>query len=201
MSLISTCLYCCRLVNTNDGLLCENHYAEELAYQRMLFYDDIFNLLPKDWKRRFRVKKAFALKIYSLDNYIAWTYILMPKENIDSIMELCIINSHLDDQSLIGNNPYDVLEMLERKGAKFNGELYELTRNRECDNSERILKLFCNKPTRKIQYTWLRYRERKRNIAIQIIQQKVREWLYRPGGPMMKKFEEHFNQLAVTHTN
>jgi hypothetical protein len=43
-------------------------------------------------------------------------------------------------------------------------------------------------------------RECNRNRAIQIIQAKFREWLYRPGGPMMKKFEKHFNELSITHT-
>jgi hypothetical protein len=81
---------------------------------------------------------------------------------------------------------------------KFDGEMYELTRSDECSDPGRILKLFCNEPARTIQRAWKRW---KRNRASQIIQQKFREWLYRPGGPMMKKIEEHFNQLAVTHTN
>ena len=63
-----------------------------------------------------------------------------------------------------------------------------------CIDSERICNLFATK----IQRAWLKYRQRKRNGAIQIIQPKVIEWLYRPDGPMMKKSEKRFNQLIMS---
>ena len=201
MSWISTCLYCFRLVNTNDGLLCEKHYAEELKYERKIFFADVFDIIFLELKRVFDKDESLIYKRYKLDYCIYLTYSFMPKEDINYIMKLSIINLYPDDDEDTGNYPYAILNMLYDMGFKFNGELYELTRSDECSDSGRILELFCNEPARTIQRAWRQYCERKRNRASQIIQQKVREWLYRPGGPMMKKFEEHFNQLAVTHTN
>ena len=65
-----------------------------------------------------------------------------------------------------------------------------------CIVSEHIFNLFATK----IQRAWLKYRQRKRNRAIQIIQKRVLEWLYRPDGPMMKKSEKSFNQLIMSQS-
>ena len=43
-----------------------------------------------------------------------------------------------------------------------------------------------------IQEAWRNFIERKRNHASQTIQQAILPWLYRPGGPMMKKAERRF---------
>ena len=99
----------------------------------------------------------------------------MPKEDINYIMKLSIMNLYTDDDEDAGNNPYAILNVLHRMGFKFDGEMYELTRSDECSDSERILELFCDEPARTIQRAWKRW---KRNRASQIIQQKFREWLY-----------------------
>ena len=193
MDLFSTCLYCDLPVNPNTGLHCEACYAEEYGFLEDSFIGDILNLLPQNWVREFSAVQA--LEVFTLDDYIDMTYNLMSKENIQSIAKLCIINSHLDYP---GDSPYEILNMLRFKGAKFNGEMYELARSNECIDSERILNLFCDLPVTRIQRAWLRHRQWRRNRAVQIILPKVQEWLYRPGGLMMKKFEKHFNELATT---
>ena len=48
----------------------------------------------------------------------------------------------------------------------------------------------------KIQSAWRKYQERKCDQASQIIQEKVLEWLYRPGGPMMEKAKARFYGTA-----
>jgi len=165
-----------------------------------LFVKKILDLLPQLWRRRFNADRA--LEVFTLDDFIDMTYGFMPKENINSIMRLCIEASHPDDESYDGNTPFATLSMLQYKGAKFNGELYKLTHSKKCIDSERILALFCDLPVIKIQRTWLRYHEWKHHRATQIISKKVKEWLYRPGGPMMRKFEKNFNQLAISqHMN
>ena len=194
MDLFSTCLYCNLPINPNTGLLCEACYAEEYGFLEDSFIGDILNLLPQNWVREFGAVQG--LEVFTLDDYIDMTYDLMSKEDINSIMELCIINSHPNDSS--SNSPYNILYMLRAKGAKFNGEMYKLTRSDECDDFERIVNLFYTLPVTKIQRAWRQYRQWKRNRAVRIIQPKVKEWLYRPGGPMMKKFEKHFNQIAIT---
>ena len=168
--------------------------ASKFYSLRVLFVGKILDLLPQNWRHRFHADEA--LKVYGLDDFIDMTYRFMPKENIDSIMELCILNSHPGD--CYGNSPYEILYVLHHMGTKFNGEMYELARSDKCMDSVCILGLFCNEPARKIQRAWLKYREWKHNQASQIIQQKVKEWLYRPGGPMMRKFEKNFNQLVMS---
>jgi hypothetical protein len=78
---------------------------------------------------------------------------------------------------------------------EFDGKLYKLTCSDKCADSIRILSLFYNEPAKKIQRTWLKYR---RNQSARLIQQKVLEWLYRPGGSIMKRAELHFyNCLSI----
>jgi hypothetical protein len=193
---MDTCLHCDLPINPNNGWLCETcetRRDREYGILENSFEGQIINLLPQDWVRQFHAYEA--LEVYELEDFIEMTYHFTPKENIDSIMELCIMNLHLS--IYYKNSPYHVLYMLCLLGANFNGEMYELARSNKCMDSERILKIFCNGPARKIQRTWLRYREWKRNQASQIIQQKVKEWLYRPGGPMMRKFEKNFKRLSL----
>jgi len=192
MDLFSTCLNCNLLINPNTEFICEACRNREYDFVRNTFVGDFLDLLPQNWVRGFRALQA--LEVYTLDDYIVMTYNLMSKENIQSIAKLCIINS----DRYIGDSPYEILNMLRFKGVKFNGELYELARSNECIDSERILNLFCDLPVTRIQRAWLRHRQRRRNRAVQIIQPKVQEWLYRPGGPIMKKIEKHFNELATT---
>jgi hypothetical protein len=81
---------------------------------------------------------------------------------------------------------------------EFDGKLYKLTCSDKCIDSVRILSLFCNEPAKKIQRTWLRYRNERRNQSARLIQQKVLEWLYRPDGPIMKRAELRFyNHLSI----
>ena len=192
MDLFSTCLNCNLPINPDTDFICESCRNREYDFIRNTFVGDFLDLLPQKWVREFSALQA--LEVHTLYDYIDMTYDLLSKENIQSIAKLCIINSHLDYPD---DSPYDILEMLRFKGAKFNGELYELARSNECMDSERILELFCGLPVTRIQRVWRRYQQ-KRNRAIQIILPKVQEWLYRPGGLMMKKFEKHFNELATT---
>jgi hypothetical protein len=53
------------------------------------------------------------------------------------------------------------------------------------------------KSTRVIQKAFRNYIHRKYFKAARTIQQAVIHWLYRPDGPMMRKAEQHFNQLMV----
>jgi len=161
----------------------------------ILFVKKILDLLPQVWRRRFNADRA--LEVFDLVDFIDMTYKYMTKENINTITKLCIKASRLDFSLYSGNNPYDILEMLQYKGVKFDREMYKLAR--ECTDSKRILSLFCNLPATKIQHAWLKYRQQRRNRAIQIIQKRVLEWLYRPDGPMMKKSEKNFNQLIMSN--
>ncbi len=192
MDLFSTCLYCSN-PPFNHGLLCEACIDRDYAFLRNTFVGDILDLLPQGWVR----ESAVAFVEFDLENLIDIAYHFTPKENINSIMEICIINSYSDYP---GDSPYNILNMLRYKGAKFNEELYRLTRSDKCIDSERILALFCDLPVTKIQRAWLRYRKWKRNRAVQIIQPKIIEWLYKPGGPMMKKSEKSFNQLIMSQS-
>ena len=125
------------------------------------------------------------------------------------IVQINRIGSDLDCE-LYGSTPIAVLEEFKRFNtrfariprfqphlAKFDGKLYTLTRSPECYDSERILKLFCTEPAEKIQFAWKNYLDRKRDQASRIIQEKVLEWLYRPGGPMMKKAEASFYFISI----
>ena len=199
MYLTSTvCAICKCPIRANVNGFCGICNVEEYEYYyfRDTFGKQILNLLPQKWVYGFGAVEALGRGVFSLDDFIEMTYHFTPKEDINSITKLCIKISHPDDYYT--NSPYSILNMLHYMGFKFNGEMYELARRDKCEDSKRILRLICYEPATKIQRAWLRYRERRCNRAVRIIQQKAREWLYRPGGPMMKKFEEHFNQLATT---
>ena len=120
----------------------------------------------------------------------------MEEKKIQAIMELCIISSHPDNQEYEGSSPYAVLYEFNYLEAKFNGKMYELACSSQCKDSERIIKLFCDKPAKKIQHTWRRYKHNQVVVATRLIQQKVLEWLYRPSGPIMKKAETHFYTIS-----
>jgi hypothetical protein len=51
--------------------------------------------------------------------------------------------------------------------------------------------------TKVIQKAFRNYIHRKYSKAAKIIQQAVIYWLYKPDGPMIRKAEQHFNQLIV----
>jgi hypothetical protein len=53
------------------------------------------------------------------------------------------------------------------------------------------------KNARVIQKAFRNYIHRKHSKAAKTIQRAVIHWLYRPDGPMMRKAEQHFNQLMV----
>jgi hypothetical protein len=53
------------------------------------------------------------------------------------------------------------------------------------------------KRARVIQKAFRSYMHRKYSKAAKTIQQAVIHWLYKPDGPMMRKAEQHFNQLMV----
>jgi len=95
-----------------------------------------------------------------------------------------------ENRSIIPGRLQEVLN--KKQKIEFDGKMYELTRSDKCIDSVRILSLFCNEPAKKIQHTWLKYRNKKYNQSARLIQQMVLEWLYRPGGPIMKKAELHF---------
>jgi hypothetical protein len=155
---------------------------------------EILDLLPQTWRYRFGADSA--LEFYGLEDYIMMTYRFIKEKDIQKIIALSIKFSRPETPEYYGNSPYAVLKMLKYKGAKFNGKIYKLTCSNQCIDSVRILKLFCTMSVSKIQYIWLKYRQRKYNKACQLIQQKVLQWLYRPGGPMMKKFETHFYSIT-----
>jgi hypothetical protein len=181
-----------------------------------VYEDKILRLLPYEWTANFGPREH--LDVFDIDDYISMAFIQLGKQAIRTIMETSIMASRPDDESYEGGTPIAVLHTLHRKGVelvesaneaiyktngrfipsrlhalldkvKFDGKLYELTRSDKCIDSIRILSLFCNEPAKKIQHTWLKYR---RNRSAQLIQQKVLEWLYRPGGPIMRRVESHF---------
>jgi hypothetical protein len=184
-----------------------------------VYEDKILRLLPYEWVINFGAREH--LNVFDIDDYISMTFIQLGKQAIRTIMETSIMASRPDDESYEGGTPIAVLHTLQQKGVelvesaneaiyktnerfipsrlhtlldkvKFDGKLYELTRSNKCIDSIRILSLFCNEPAKKIQHTWLKYRNKRRNRSAQLIQQKVLEWLYRPGGPIMRRVESHF---------
>jgi hypothetical protein len=94
------------------------------------------------------------------------------------------------NKSIIPGRLQEIVNKMHK--IEFDGKVYKLTCSDKCIDSVRILSLFCNEPAKKIQHAWLKYRNKKYNQSAQIIQQKVLEWLYRPGGPIMKRAELHF---------
>ena len=180
----------------------------------------IMRLLPRDWVYRFGAYERLNV-YYDIDDYISMVYNQLDKQTIRAIMETSIIASHPETESYEHSTPYAILktlyherpefiksmskaiykenrsiipgrlqEVLDKKSKiEFDGKMYELTRSNKCIDSIRILSLFCNEPAKKIQHTWSKYRNNK---SARIIQQKVLEWLYRPGGSIMKKAESRF---------
>ena len=147
---------------------------------------------------------------------------LLINGKVEEIMKLCIETVHPEILHVRDGTPYALLKVIksEKKfhdmvahGIKhdknaiqsrvqltlekgnFNGEMYYLTRSDKCKDPEYILTLFCNEPARKIQRVWKKYIGYKRDKSARIIQYKVLEWIYRPGGPIAKKAEIHFNSL------
>src|ERR1051325_4510564 len=167
---------------------------------RIHFKRHILRLLPRQWVSDFRAYEA--LEFYDLDDFIGMTNTLRTEDANRQIMELCIKASNPLDWEIEGSTPIAILKTIARFNnsfapiprfkpyiIKFDGKMYELTRSNECLDSRRILKLFCTKPARIIQYAWKRYQQKRKDCASRVIQQKVLEWLYRPDGPMMKKSE------------
>ena len=174
---------------------------------RKHFKRRILRLLPHQWVRDFRAYEA--LEFFDLEDFIGMTNILRTEDANRQIMELCIKASNPLDRKREGNTPIAILKAIARFNnsfapiprfkpylAKFDGKLFALTRSNECFDSRRILKLFCTKPARIIQYAWKRYQQKRKDCASRVIQQKVLEWLYRPDGPMMKKSEASFYSIA-----
>ena len=167
----------------------------------------VMRLLPYQWVTSFEAYEA--LEFYDLNDFIKMTVGRRTEEQTQAIMELSIKASDPEDYERHGSTPIAVLEefqrintqyarfpMLKSHLAKFDGKLYELTRSSKCHDSKRILILFCTKPARIIQYAWMNYQKRKRDQASRVIQEYVRNWLYRPGGPMMKRAEASFYNTA-----
>ena len=182
-------------------------YPEHLSIARICFKRLIMRLLPPQWVISFRAYEA--LGFYDLEDFINMTHLLRTPESNRQIMALCIQASEPDDWERYGSTPIAVLSELKRFStkcalfpraqqliAKFDGKMYALARSPDCYDSERILILFCTRPARIIQYAWKKYQERKRDQASRIIQEYIRDWLYRPGGPMMKKAEASFYTTA-----
>ena len=142
-------------------------------------------------------------------------------QTIRTIIEISIMASNPETESYERGTPYAVLQTLYHKrvgiirsvgktiykGSKgiipgrlqelvnkveFDGKMYKLVCSDKCIDSVRILSIFCNEPAKKIQHAWLKYKNKRRNQSARLIQQKVLEWLYRPGGSIMKKAESHF---------
>lgn len=190
-------------------------------FDRLTFAYQVMELLPLQWRINFRAYEA--LEFYDIEDYVSMTYTRLDKEQLDKIMKLCIKTVNPEIPHYKDGTPYAVLTtIIAQKQAndgiarrlrykegvnqlriqqsldkgKFNGEMYYLARSKECKDPEYILNLFCNKPANKIQRAWKKYIGNKRNKSARIIQQKVLEWLYRPGGPIAKKAEAHFIYLA-----
>jgi hypothetical protein len=183
------------------------------------YVDRIIRLLPYDWVIRFGAHDH--LDTLDVEDYISMLYFRLSKQTIRAIMETSIMASRPDDEEYEGSTPIAVLLALDRKRAdfirlvnkeiyrssgrfipsrlhalldkvKFDGKMYELICSDKCIDSIRILSTFYNEPAKEIQHAWLKYRNEKRNRSAQLIQQKVIKWLYRPGGPIMKRAESHF---------
>ena len=178
------------------------HQANHIHF-RLFFVSGIMGLLPREWVIRFRAYEA--LEFYDLNDFIGMTTLYRTEEVNRQIMELCIKASEPLDCERAGSTPIAILTRLKNFNtsfariprfkpylAKFDGGLYALTRSQECFDSERILELFCTEPARIIQHAWLKYWQKRKDQASRVIQERVLEWLYKPGGPMMKKGETSF---------
>jgi hypothetical protein len=179
----------------------------------------IMRLLPRDWIISFGAYEG--LEFYDIEDYISMVYSQLDKQTIRTILEISIMASRPETESYESGTPYAVLQTLHCRRPEFirligkeiyksnksiipgrlqeivnkmhkiefDGKLYKLTRSDKCIDSIRILSLFCNEPAKKIQRTWLKYRNER---SARLIQQKVLEWLYRPGSPIMKRAELRF---------
>lgn len=149
------------------------------------------------------------LEVFDLNDVVDITFMNRTPEQSREIMKIGIRASEPEDNEWRSGTPYAVLWALKslntrfalfpgarRYLVKFDREMYALTRSSECHDSKRILEMFGTKPARIIQYAWKRYQKRKCDQASRIIQEYVRDWLYRPGGPMMKKAETSFYTIA-----
>ena len=176
-------------------------------YNRIHFTSLVMRQFPIQWVTNFQAYEALAF--YGLEDFIDMTSRNRMPEQSREIMKICIRASEPEDDRLGNNTPYGVLDALKRINTryalfpiarqyivKFDREMYFLARSNECHDSERILEMFCTRPARIIQYAWKKYQKRKRDQASRIIQEYVRNWLYRPGGPMMKKAETSFYTIA-----
>jgi hypothetical protein len=202
-----------------DTPIASEHDEDEVGYWDPDEFDSkLISLLPHNWVSNFRAHEA--LEFFDVTDYISMAYRDLNKESIRAIMKLSIMSSSPED--LDGNGPIGVLQTLydeklqtiwssnmmiyyqeidhpheQLNKVVFDGEMYKLTRSNKCKDPTRVLSLFCNEPAKKIQCAWKKYQQRRRDQASQLIQQKALEWLYRPGGPMMKKAETHFYTIAV----
>ena len=178
------------------------------TYNRIHFVRLVIRQLPLHLVRTMNPHQS-PLEVLDLNDIIDITFRNRIPEQTKEIMKICIRALEPEDDKWRGNTPYAVLGALKylntrfalfprasRYLVKFDRELYTLTRGPECQDSERILILFCTRPARIIQYAWKRYQKRKRDQASRIIQEYIRNWLYRPGGPMMKKAETSFYTIA-----
>ena len=178
----------------------------------------VIKLLPTQWVRSFGAYEA--LEVLGVDDYISMVYYQLDKTQLEAIIKLCIENVDPEFDIFSANSPYAVLDAINSKKStvdelahcykntkginqsriqllldkgKFTGEMYALTRSDKCKDPEFILAMYCDKPAKRIQKAWQRYR---RNKSARIIQTMVKEWLYRPGGAMMKRAEARFYRLA-----
>jgi hypothetical protein len=179
------------------------------TYLRIYFKELVARQLPLHLVRTMNPQQS-PLEVLDLNDIIDITFRNRTPEQTKEIMKICIRALEPEDTNTwSGNTPYAVLHEFNylntrfalfprasRYLVKFDGDMYALTRSPECQDSERILEMFCTRPARIIQYAWKRYQKRKRDQASRIIQEYVRNWLYRPGGPMMKKAETSFYTIA-----
>ena len=176
-------------------------------YNRIHFTELVTRQLPLHLIHTMNPHQS-PLEVLDLDDIINMTFRDRTPKQSREIMKICIRASEPEDNPF-GSTPYMVLRALNylntrfalfprasRYLVKFDRDMYALTRSPECHDSERILEMFCTRPVRIIQYAWKRYQKRKRDQASRIIQEYVRNWLYRPGGPMMKKAETSFYTIA-----
>ena len=181
------------------------------------FSRNISNLLPTHWVSSFGTYEMFSF--FGLDCHISVVYNQLNKTQLEAIMKLCIETVDPEFDILCGNSPYAVLKAINKQKnamdklahhfkntgtdpskiqlvldkGKFTGEMYALTRSEKCKDPKYILSIYCNEPAKRIQKLWQRYR---RNKSAKVIQSKVKEWLYQPGGVMMKKAESHFYKMS-----
>ena len=122
-------------------------------------------------------------------------------------MRVCIRYANLKTKTFPNNNPLLLLNIIKRILADYWSSAFSLFYDFEMHtfalknspNIKDVLRTFSRISSIEISNEWHKRdnMNKRKNAAIKI-QQKVVQWLYRPGGHFMKKAEVCFYKTAVT---